>query len=421
MTFEMDITTSSHNITPTAEKDGGYEHQQMSGALTTEDEDTLPSETSSAAIKDGTTTRTWHKNSLRKARNLSETSLEILERTQPIVSTKLKTSLEALEYAHHEYQINVDPKILTRNDDNSLRKPPSEASVGTPSKIPLPPTSDDVSSTHPSLISLPSSWSDPRGSEKSEILTPLSIKSYDLYSKNNILLSSHFPHLRDVHSSSRHDKASITTFDYAGSVLQDLKYLSIDFKSDNSAQFEDSTSSKLEKCRQFICAVSSLSQVEARMVVVEDLGSNLINLLGSIFNLSPEFFEEHLHRSNYGGFGAQEPLPSSWRTSNLQKNYVSFAWYRPGESWPLGIERGDWEHLLSPHTNYTSMETQCLDKNGQAKKTIHGFVAETNIFRWPVEISTDPAGRLPDKFPCGWQERATLCNVQVNGLHYGAC
>lgn len=67
------------------------------------------------------------------------------------------------------------------------------------------------------------------------------------------------------------------------------------------------------------------------------------------------------------------------------------------------------------------METQCLDKNGQAKKTIHGFVAETNIFRWPVEISTDPAGRLPDKFPCGWQERATLCNVQVNGLHYGAC
>ena len=419
----LTITTSGNNITPKAENDGRYEDQQMSLGLVTEEKDTLPSQTSSAVIEDFTKPRTSSNNSFRKLRDPSETSLEALERTHSIAKKKKpKTSLEAIECAHHLSRTSVEPTVLTRNDNDPRQKSSSTLSVKAPPKIPRPSAySDDVPSTHPSLISLPLSSSEPSSSEKSEPSISWCSESFNLYRENNIRLSRHFSHLRCVCSSSRHDRARITIFDYGGKVLQDLKHLSIDFMLDNGEQSEHFTSSKLDECHSFICSINSLIQVETRLVIVEDLGPSLINLLGATFNLSPEFFEEHLHRSNYGGAQAQGQSPSSWRTSNLQKNYASFAWYRPGESWALGIERGGWEDYLNHITQYVEMETQCLDQNGQVKATHHDFVAKTNIFRWPAEISTDPAGRLPDKVPCGWQERATLCNVEVNGIHYGAC
>lgn len=416
----MDTTTTYNPSTPTVETDEGYEHEQVSGALFAEEKDILPGETSSAVIEDLTTPRTWHQNSLRKSRDLSETSLEVLERTHLIKTTKPNTSLETLENAHHEPQIGVEPKVLTRNNDASLRQRPSNTSTETPSKIPLPLTSsDDSSSTHPSSILLPPSLSEADGSDESEPPIPLFGESHHLYKENNLRLSRHFPHLSCVCSSSRHNKANVTIFDYAGSALQYIKHLSTDFRSENSAESGNIVGSKLDECRQFICSNNSLSQVETRLVVVEDLGPSLINLLGATFDLSPEFFEEHLHRSRYGGFRAPGMPPSDWRTSNLQKNYVSFAWYRPGESWTLGMDQGDRKDLLD--LNRVLKTTQCLDKSGQSRIVFHEFRAKTNIFRWSSDMSTDPAGQLPDRVPCGWEERATMCNVEVKGVQYGAC
>ena len=418
--MNMNSTTTCNPTTPTAEIDEGYEHEQMSGAVLAEEKDVFPSETSSAVIKHLTTPRTWRQNSLQKSRDLSEMSLEVLERTHLIETTKPNTSLEALENAHYESEISVEPKVLTRNNDASLRQRSSNTSTETPSRIPLPLTSsDDVSSTHPSLISLPISLSGADGSDESEHSIPLFSEYYHLYGKNNFRLSNHFPHLKCVWSSSRHNKANITIFDYAGSALQEIKHLSTDFKSDNSAESENIVGSKLDECRQLICSNNSLSQVETRLVVVEDLGPSMINLLGATFDLSPEFFEEHLHQSRYGGFNAPDMPPSNWRTSNLLKNYVSFAWYRPGESWTLGMDQEEWKELLN--LNRVLKMTQCLDKSKQSKNVAHEFRTKTNIFRRSSEMSTDPAGQLPDRVPCGWEERATLCNVEVKGIQYGTC
>lgn len=418
--MDMNTTTTCNLTTPTAETDEDYEHEQMSGALLTAETDILPRETSSAVIKHLPKPRRWHRNSLPKSGDLSETSLEVLERTHPIETTKPNTSLEALENAHHESQINIEPRVLTRNNDTSLRQRPSNTYTGTLSKIPLPLTSsDDFSSTHPSLVSLPPSLSEAGGSDESEHPISLFSECYRLYETNNFRLSRHFPHLKCVWSSSRHNKANITIFDYAGSALQDIKHLSTDFKSDNSAESENIVGSKLDECRQFICSNNSLSQVDTRLVVVEDLGPSLINILGATFDLSPEFFEEHLHRSRYGGFGSSVMPPSNWRTSNLQKNYVSFAWYRPGESWNLGMNQGEWKELLN--LDCILKLTQCLDKSGQSKSVAHELRTKTNIFRRSSEMSTDPTGQLPDKVPCGLEERATMCNVEVKGVQYGAC
>ena len=290
------------------------------------------------------------------------------------------------------------------------------------SQTPLPQTpSNSNSSTRPSLISSPPSLFEPNDLAESEKSTPSFIESYNMYRENNIRLSRVFPHLICVSSGSRHDKANITIFDYNRSALQSTNQFSIDFSPRNIVQSQDTLSSKLENCREFICSTNSISQVETRLVVVEDLGPALINLLGATFDLSPEFFEEHLHRSDYRGFKDPAPSPSTWRTSNLRKNYVSFAWSKPGESWSLGVGAGQWGDLYNQNPATVAKVTELEDKmTGQPSNVFHRFVAMTNISRSSTEISADPAGYLPVKQPCGWEERATACNVQFSGLRYGA-
>lgn len=406
--------TSGNPAIQTAEIDARHQLQQMSGALPADEIDTLSRDNSSAGIDE---TKILQDDYFQLSRRSPETSLEALERTNHVAQISRKTSLEVLKHASHVGQISADSNILIRGNNDPLRETASTISVEGPSNIPLPSTSsDNVSTLHPSLISLPPSSIEPSESSENEKL----IDSFYLYKENSFRLSGHFPHLRSVCSGSRHDKANITIFDYANSTLRDRRHLSIDLIPKNRAQSQDVACSKLDECHHFICSIDLSSQVDTRLVVVEDLGPSLINLLGSTFDLSPEFFEEHLYRSDYRGFRVSGPSPSTWRTSNLQKTYVSFAWSRPGESWRLEIEPGQWEDLLRHDTPRVETVTETY-KDGLLREVSHRFVANTNIFRRSSELSTNPAGHLPDRMPCGWEERATVCSVEFDGLQYGAC
>ena len=410
--------TSGNPAIQTAEIDTQHQLQRMSGALPADEIDTLSRNDSSAVIDETTIPQDDY---FQLSRGSPETSLEALERANHVAQTSPKTSLEVLKHASHVGQISADSNILIRDNNNPLRETWSTISVEDPSNIPLPSTSNDnVSTLHPSLISLPPSSIKPSESFENEKLIDSFRNSCELYKENSFRLSGHFPHLRSVCSGSRHDKANITILDYANSALRDRQHLSIDLMPKNRAQSQDVACSKLDECHHFICSIDLSSQVDTRLVVVEDLGPSLINLLGATFDLSPEFFEEHLYRSDYRGFSVSGPSPSTWRTSNLQKNYVSFAWSKPGESWRLEIEPGQWEDLLRHDTARVETVTETY-KDGLWRKVSHRFVANTNIFRRSSELSTNPAGHLPDRMPCGWEERATVCSVEFNGLQYGAC
>ena len=352
---------------------------------------------------------------------------DCFQRSRDQVRTSLeiagpKTSLEILECAHRRSQINVNSNVVIR--DHSHERLRGSLSIGNyeeASGIPLPPTSsDDLSSSHPSsAISSPLSSSGLNDVSEGEEPIDSFTESYNLYKNNNIRLSKHFPHLLNVCSGSRLDEANIRIFDYTGNVLRNVKHQSFDFKTENSSQPQDYTSSKLDECRHFICPIDS-SQIETRLVLVEDLGPTLINLLGAMFDLSPEFFEEHLYRSDYRGSGASGVSPLTWRTSNLRKNYVSLAWSRPGEYWAT-IEQDQWENLLGHNPACVEAVTQFEDKRGQTSNVYHEFVAKTNIFRLESEMSANSAGILPEKYPCGLEERATVCSIEHDGLQYGEC
>ena len=395
---------------PTSQVDGQYELQNLSGALPTEREGTLP-EDRLPTVTDKPSS--LHDEIFRESGNSSEKSLKTLERSYHVAPENAKTSLEALESAHQ------DPEISVSYNRGPSQRRSITSLVEEPFNVPLPPTpSDDVPSTHTSSIALPSSVSEQNDSTESGQSVLSFSGSCDAYRRNNIDLSKRFPHLRCVCSGSRHDKANIAIFDYAGSVLRNSQRLSIDFKI--STLSHSSTRSKIDECHQFIYPADTIPQVDTRLVVVEDLGQSLINLLGATFNLSPEFFEEHLYRSDYRGYSRHGPSPLTWRTSNLQKDYVSLAWLRPGESWKSELGPAQREDLLGHETAGADISTQSKNLQGRLFPTYLKFLAKTNIFRERFEISTDPGGRLPDKIHCGWEERATVCKVELDGIQYGA-
>ena len=386
--------------------DGRYELQELSGALSTKQDVSLPD--------DGSPT-------VQKPSGPPETSSKALQRPYHVGSKPQETSLEVLECAYQDPGISVSYIHSTSIRIRPSQPPSPTGLIEEPLNIPLPSTPpENVPSTHPSSIALPSSLSEQNDSPESGQSIPSFNGSYDSYRKKNIRLSKHFPHLRCVCSGSRHDKANITIFDYAGSVLRDSQSLSLDFQTDDSALPQCSTRSKIDECYQFIYPADTVPEVDTRVVVVEDLGQSLINVLGATFNLSPEFFEEHLYRSDYGGFSSHGPSPLTWRTSNLQKDYVSLAWLRPGESWKSELGPTQRRDLLGHRTAGAHIWRRSRDLQGLLINTHLNFVAKTNIFRGRYEISTDPGGRIPDKVHCGWEERATMCKVELNDTQYGA-
>ena len=318
-----------------------------------------------------------------------------------------KTSLEVLERANNASQGVAQPVNLAQQPRLSPEYG-SLTSLDRPSRFPLPPS--NASSEHPYIISvLPHSSPKPSNARPHQHSAALSNLVYE----NRVhQLSQQFPYLDSVLSQSRHDSATLTIFDYSGDVLRGAKQLSTNFH----------VGKPLRDTQNFLNGKSSWSDVDTRLVVLEDIGPTLIRLLGSTFNISPEFFAEHLHRSGYRGGKENDAPPSAWRTSNMHKNYVSVKWYRPGNRWiqePNTLLQR--RAILDPEAEaLRGIEHVQNNVSGDTTDIEYTLQTKTNIFRPEFALSTDPDDVIPEQAPCAWEERATACTVEFDGLRYGS-
>jgi hypothetical protein len=186
--------------------------------------------------------------------------------------------------------------------------------------------------------------------------------------------------------------------------------------------------------------------VASRMVVVEDLCSELIEALGFAFDLDPEFFAEHLNRSGYNSADYEDAPPERWRTAHLQKDYASMTWMRPDYQ-SVTVE----ELLQTPGTILDRrkespkaltatakgaaiwQDAELNDKgerNEQAMK--HNSSVDTNIFRQSRLLSTrsvlrsefqdvqgaaqpwNNASTSSNFVPAAWEERVSFCYQEDN-------
>lgn len=329
-----------------------------------------------------------------------------------IPQTLSQSSLEVLS------RVGEESNSLARGNVDTPRRTPSTPSSEDARNVPLPETpSEDVPSVH-SSIAMPSNSSAPGNQDKNKTGARELQRLLKLYKDRINYLSDHFSHLKKICSDSRHDKTTITAFDYADSTLRGSKQLPIEFETRETAVSEEYRRARIEESRAFMCANSLWPEVNTRIIVVEDIGPTMISLLGVVFELSPEFFAEHLYRSGYRGNEGLELSPSAWRTSNLQKHYVSMEWRRPVQRWrqePV---------TLAQRSQLLEMENSVLEGEFEGLKDVreslhYRLKTTTNIFRPEFAMYTEPDGKLPETSPSGWEERATASVAELDDLKYG--
>lgn len=146
--------------------------------------------------------------------------------------------------------------------------------------------------------------------------------------------------------------------------------------------------------------------VKQRLLIVPDLAPQIISLLGNLFGLSPEVFEEHLINSGYEGANYDDKPAHTWSTAKMKKSHASIKWYRPVQRRPVApYSARDREILLDPTQG--RLVNYAIDS--------HVYQTRSNIFRSEWEMWTDPKITTQEERICGWEERATVWSQKLDG------
>ncbi|PVH85653.1 hypothetical protein DL98DRAFT_583248 [Cadophora sp. DSE1049] len=143
-----------------------------------------------------------------------------------------------------------------------------------------------------------------------------------------------------------------------------------------------------------------------RLIVVEDLYPSIITFLVGGFGVSPEFFEEHLINSGYGGGNFNDKSPKTWKTSGMKKSYASIKWYRP--AWRLSMapfSQKQLDDLLNPDVGILNFP--------RGKSRASTVEVDSNIFRLEWDLRTDPRSTNREKRKCGLEERASVWKGKI--------
>ena len=233
-------------------------------------------------------------------------------------------------------------------------------------------------------------------------------------------LSSHLPHLVNTLKRTSRNGATVTCFDYVDSKL--VSQPSFTYKSDDKRVLGRTSDKLVLHLKDNIPPNLTL-----RLIMVEDLSVEMIELLGSTFNISPEVFEEHLLNSGWQNGRYEDPESDTWNTRCLKKDYASIRWYRPVipalRRFTSAKDREVLLDLDSATLRWTEPVLVPRSKQTAVKRGVrHEASLSTNILRrsWDLKTKVSENDDLVSlKSPVAWEERATIWNKQMDGCLFG--
>ena len=304
---------------------------------------------------------------------LGRTSLEALELTSSLVPTILPENEDAISTAlpvSNDEDLLWEPLDLSTN--NIHRRSFQEASPQEPS-------------------------------------TP-AVKSYASVIET---LSVHLPHLTNVKASSRRQNISVTCYDYVDTLLASVKTFTVMQKCD---ELQTAEGMRLQK---YLDEVPP-ENLQLRLIITNDLCTELINCLGTSFSMSPEVYEEHLVNSGWRNGMDKDPEPDTWITRDMKKNHMSIRWYRPVKR---VLQRpntaSDRLKFLGASAYPFSWTESVADRLGKLHGVHHISKPATNIFRRGWDMKTDGEVNISAGGFTAWEERATLWNKQCDKHRVG--
>ena len=234
-------------------------------------------------------------------------------------------------------------------------------------------------------------------------------------------LAVHLPHLQNLRSRSRHHHMTVKSLDYVDGSLMPTK--SYTHKSDSNT-IKPTDKASLQRA----LTDGITDKVQCRLIMVEDLSTEVIEILDSAFGISPEVFEEHLLNSGWRNGLYQDEEADMWNTHNMEKNYASVRWYRPiKHSLERPFSATEFNSLLGSSMSQLrrTEEVQSFTPNTRDmqkhRRVIHKYTTTTNILRRYWSLKTNPRGKSLRGNPGLWEERATVCskklgNCQISGF-----
>ena len=224
-------------------------------------------------------------------------------------------------------------------------------------------------------------------------------------------LSKYFPHLKNCSAPSRFNHQKYTVFDYQDQVLLTTK-----------SHVTDQSLSTEESCAIFrnLVKENAPANLTQRVIIVEDLSTQLIGILGSELKIAPEFFEQHLINSGWQDGNYQDCEASTWNTRAVKKPYTCVRWLRPGTFSSPSSLRAQPQCDLLQHSGQLSWNESLVahgcTKGSAGYEVRHEVTPAVNIIRSRWDLRTHETGKEPSlSMPVLWEERASLwINVEDN-------
>ena len=297
-----------------------------------------------------------------------------------------RTSLEVLELAHSPLHIS----LLGTDDAISTA---------------LPISNDEE------LFDIDDSVNcNPQFRENSQEQVTSAVNSFALTTK---ALSLHLPHLHNTKCSSRLDDVGVTCYDYSERALATIEAFSV---AQPSKQLQNVEGVSL---REYIGRVP-LKTVHLRLIVAQDLSTDLIECLGTSFSISPEMFEEHLVNAGWQNGIYNDQQPETWITRDMKKSHMSIKWYRPVKRvLQRPYSTNDRQRFLDPRAQPFRWTENIADARGKPHGVQHESRPTTNILRQDWDIKTDANAAVSVGSFAAWEERATVWAKQCDGYRVG--
>lgn len=207
----------------------------------------------------------------------------------------------------------------------------------------------------------------------------------DYWSKVAALAES-FSHLRTLpfdHESRYSTIGKVVCMDYSRDAA--MPHLFKSWSSDRFSSRDSKWSEKIETLRTHLAI-----DLVARMILVEDLLEELMEALGSTFNLDPEFFAEHLVRAAHNRVDYIDTFTEPPTSPEAEPTYASLTWIRPLNR--VRSSRSGWTILRGCWTNGRSLLNEAESQRKSAVS--HGWISPTRRYTVSQRTTTfsDEAG-----------------------------
>ena len=237
--------------------------------------------------------------------------------------------------------------------------------------------------------------------------------AFNSFASTTETLSLHLPHLFNVKYRSRRDDVNVTCYDYSDEALATIVAFSV-VQPSKLLQNAEGVS-----LRQYLGTVPSKT-VHLRLIVANDLSTDLIECLSSSFSTTPEMYEEHLVNAGWQNGIYDDQRPETWITRDMRKSYMSIKWYRPVKRvLQRPYSTNDRQKFLDPRAQPFRWTENVADASGKPHGVQHESRPTTNILRQDWDMKTDADAAVSVGRFAAWEERATVWAKQCDGYRVG--